>query len=104
MKSLAVLTGLLHNKRLTLRYHQDKRNNSVSKLCYLPSIKQTIISGKRHAFTARINAVNGGKLPLQTPNGLSQILSEYAGLIGLGLNSLTEVVPRGPEFRWWVVF
>jgi hypothetical protein len=100
VKVLAVLTGLLHD--VPIRVSPNIR--SVSEFSYLPSAKVITHSGRSHEFTARNSAVIGGKLPLQTPSELRRMLSGCAGLIGVGLNPLTQLISRYQTNRWWVSF
>lgn len=101
VKCLAILSGLLHDIPLA---DVPLPKRGVSKYCFLPKSKNVGFSGRYHFHTARISASNNQKLPLQTPNGLEALCAAYLGLLGVGLNSKTEAVPRGPVRSWWVSF
>jgi len=102
VKLLAVLSGLLCDT--PLRLCQDSSGETVSLYCYLPRVKSIKISGKVHAYTARICTADSQKLPLQTPVGLERHFAHCPGLIGVGLNSQTETIPKAQVRYWWVSF
>ncbi|KAH4821504.1 hypothetical protein HBI23_047440 [Parastagonospora nodorum] len=103
VRVLAVLSGLVCG--VPIREDREHKEDNVSKYCHLPkreSVREA--PGKVRFHTCRISAADGGKLPLQTPNGLAGMFAAYEGLKGVGLNSRTPTLARAPVKYWWVSF
>ncbi|KAH4354046.1 hypothetical protein HBH98_014060 [Parastagonospora nodorum] len=103
VRMLAVLSGLVCG--VPIREDREHKEDNVSKYCHLPkreSVREA--PGKVRFHTCRISAADGGKLPLQTPNGLAGMFAAYEGLKGVGLNSRTPTLARAPVKYWWVSF
>lgn len=101
VKCLAGLAGLLGAVEME---EVKKGKKGVGVFCYSPKVEGVRFSGRWHEYTARISAVDRGKLLDITPDGLFTLCAKYAGLLGVGLNSKTEALFRGPVRKWWVSF
>lgn len=103
VKVLAVVSGLICG--VPIDENRETKEDNLLKYCHLPrseSVREA--NGKIHLYTCRISAADGGKLPLQTPDGLVGMFSKHEGFKGVGLNSCTQVLARGPVKWWWVLF
>ena len=59
---------------------------------------------RKFLFAARMKAIDGRRLPRQTPQSLQKVFARFAGLNGVGLNAQTKRLREAGVGTWWVSF
>lgn len=59
---------------------------------------------RKFPFAARMRAMDGRRLPRQTPQSLQKAFARFAGLNGVGLNAQTKRLRSAGVGTWWVSF